>query len=481
VKQLSVSEIVATVTYSLFWIPLLRSAAFAAFDTPPQPHSAPHGQCARSALVGLFGHQSASLGVSSGLACFLSAKQADTVRSASTFLGPRIRQLRVLLHPARLMASLKLEFKILLSSPSDLSDERRIASEVVTEISSTWGNPNSVTLKLLSWENDVTPGFASEPQEVINDQLGDSWDIYLGIMHARFGTPTRRFGSGTEEEFETAYKLWQSDSEKRSLMFYFKKAPIEIDADPEQLRRVQEFKKRVSNLGGLYREFSDGSGFKDLLRAHLTAVLVDLHKKQGQTTPLAIVTGATDKTPDDQLPGFLDLIEDGTTALNQVTAAVEGMGTIMTNSTAEVVKQSERFKEVSALGDLQTMRKCVSSISKNMLETARAIGDRRRDYGTASRIGFESLSTAISLAKGFSSGGIGDINSFANTISGTMGMLESFVATIYGTERSLNTIPNIAKEFSFARMSLNKELASLRSELNASLSLMRDLRNVLQN
>ena len=41
----------------------------------------------------------------------------------------------------------------------------------------------------------------SDPQQIINSQVSDEYDIFIGILWTRFGTPTERAGSGTEEEF----------------------------------------------------------------------------------------------------------------------------------------------------------------------------------------------------------------------------------------------------------------------------------------
>ncbi|PYL26201.1 MAG: hypothetical protein DMF37_02915 [Verrucomicrobia bacterium] len=43
----------------------------------------------------------------------------------------------------------------------------------------------------------------ADAQDVINHQLAE-YDIFLGIMSCRFGSPTKRAHSGTEEEFNRA-------------------------------------------------------------------------------------------------------------------------------------------------------------------------------------------------------------------------------------------------------------------------------------
>ena len=59
-------------------------------------------------------------------------------------------------------------------------------------------------LDLLRWETHTRPGIGQSAQDVINPQIGDDYDIFLGMFGIRFGTPTREWQSGTEEEFRRA-------------------------------------------------------------------------------------------------------------------------------------------------------------------------------------------------------------------------------------------------------------------------------------
>ena len=54
------------------------------------------------------------------------------------------------------------------------------------------------------------PVRGGEPEVLINDQIG-KYDIFLGVMWRRFGTPTGVAESGTEEEFRRALELWAQE------------------------------------------------------------------------------------------------------------------------------------------------------------------------------------------------------------------------------------------------------------------------------
>ena len=170
-------------------------------------------------------------------------------------------------------------FKVFVASPSDLAEERKILGEVIDDINRTESDAHNIILKLLKWETDSRPGFRrGGPQDVINQQIGNDYDIFLGIMWGRFGSPTPRAKSGTEEEFDLAFSRWKKSPESVEIMFYFKNAGIPPSTDLEQLKQVQKFKEKISDQGGLYYEFQDAEEFRTQARRHLIQVIQDWPK-----------------------------------------------------------------------------------------------------------------------------------------------------------------------------------------------------------
>jgi hypothetical protein len=121
--------------------------------------------------------------------------------------------------------------------------EREALESLIYEMYQTWGRALGIMFELVRWETHVTPAFGSDPQAVINSQIGDNYDVFIGILWARFGTPTPRAASGTMEEFERAYARVQAGANNPEIMFYFKEAAVPISKiDPEQLKKVQNFR-----------------------------------------------------------------------------------------------------------------------------------------------------------------------------------------------------------------------------------------------
>ena len=161
---------------------------------------------------------------------------------------------------------------IFLASPGDLSDERERLAEVIQTWNTTSSRHFGQRLELRRWESDAYPGLGTDPQAVINKQIPDDCDIFIGIMWGRVGTPTGRAESGTLEEFQRVYERHKANPLSVQVLFYFKDAPIPPSKlDPAQLSKVQEFKKWLG-ARGVYFEFNDADEFAKLVGMHLTKI-----------------------------------------------------------------------------------------------------------------------------------------------------------------------------------------------------------------
>ena len=168
--------------------------------------------------------------------------------------------------------------QVFVASPSDVAEERKILESVIDDINRTASDAHPLRLALLKWETHSYPGFGEDAQAVINQQIGDKYNIFLGIMWGRFGSPTPRAESGTEEEFNRAVDRWKASPERIQIMFYFKDAGIPpSELEPEQLAKVQAFKEKIS-AQGVYSEFQDAADFRTQASTHLRRVIQDWPK-----------------------------------------------------------------------------------------------------------------------------------------------------------------------------------------------------------
>ncbi len=167
--------------------------------------------------------------------------------------------------------------RVFLASPSDVTAEREQLSKVVQEINTTLSAlapQQGVFLELIRWETHVHPGLGRDAQDVVNRQISD-YDIFVGIMWRRFGTPTSVAGSGTEEEFRIAHREWEENHRLLQILFYFSQghaAPPSTADEVDQLGHVVAFRQELTNHG-LVWDYNDHTAFADTVRPHLVMVL----------------------------------------------------------------------------------------------------------------------------------------------------------------------------------------------------------------
>jgi hypothetical protein len=153
----------------------------------------------------------------------------------------------------------------------------------VTELNNTIGYNLELVIELLRWETHAHPGLG-RPQGLINSQIGD-YDIFVGIMWKRFGTPTGQADSGTEEEFNLAYEEWKRDNRLR-VLFYFSQAKYTLNSvsETEQAAKVLAFKEELKTMGLIW-EYPNAGEFPNKLRQHLTTILFEKFKERYRMMP----------------------------------------------------------------------------------------------------------------------------------------------------------------------------------------------------
>ena len=192
------------------------------------------------------------------------------------------------------------KLRIFAASPSDVASERAKLETVVASLKPT-ADYLGLTLEIVDWRA-VVPD-AGRPQQIIFDQLKPTlWDIFVGILWHRFGTPPggkdpqtqKDYLSGTEEEFRVAYRLWKQYGKPRIVMYRCTRA-IPLDADLAQAQRVKDFFKEIqdpqSEFRVLTQSFDTLESFEKLALDNLQKLLIeygDAHGKGGVTPPLLV-------------------------------------------------------------------------------------------------------------------------------------------------------------------------------------------------
>jgi len=172
------------------------------------------------------------------------------------------------------------------------------------------------------WETHAYPGVGSYPQDVINEQIGDDYDIFIGIMWERFGTPTRRAQSGTEEEFDRVYKRFEEDPKQIRIMIYFKDSRItDRKSKSDPLMKIKEFREKLGEKGVLWWSFSDLDNFAGLIRLHLSRQL------QGWQRTWGVPRSHTVMLEQDEIKSMIE---------SSIVGAEEGVSELLDHSTEGV-------------------------------------------------------------------------------------------------------------------------------------------------
>jgi hypothetical protein len=365
--------------------------------------------------------------------------------------------------------------EIFVASPSDVSDERELLDTVVSELNRTWSNSLGVTLELLKYETHVRPAFSTDPQAVINEQIGQDYDAFIGIFWSRIGTPTPRAVSGSIEEFDKAYSRWESNNKSPEIMVYFKDAAIPpSEVDPKQLAAVQEFKASMSEKGGMYSQFNDRSGFESSVRAHLSAVALSFAvKKRTLKHPFEYI--------ESELSNFELIVAEDEYDDSDYFAIHRDRMTRMTNSIEVIVSAMTSFNEQVTATNRKLQNLVENSVTENGLTLhnisidfafhinilTKILGIQIPISSRSRKIGFNSLSKAISIIVN-EKNGKQDIFILKESLSRFDKTLTKAGKSIFGVKISLKKWPHVNDDLSDAQKAAVLQCDSFVAEMDSA-------------
>ena len=156
---------------------------------------------------------------------------------------------------------------VMIASPSDVDEERRIVREVLHDWNDVRSKSRMIAFMPVAWETHASPGLDGRPQESINKHLLEECDLLVGVFWARIGTPTGSEPSGTVEEIKKHHAAG------KPAMLYFSSAQIspgKIDSD--QYAKFKGF-KTWSKEKGLIEEYGNVDEFREKLTRQLQLIL----------------------------------------------------------------------------------------------------------------------------------------------------------------------------------------------------------------
>jgi hypothetical protein len=378
------------------------------------------------------------------------------------------------------MAKTVTKYSIFVGSPSDLDEERIAIEEVIKELNLTFGAKQNLVLELLKWETHSAPGISNtHPQELINNDIGDEYDIFLGLLWKRFGTQTEKAGSGTEEEFNRAVERFKENTVPLQVLFYFKNAvPKSLkEINASQLLKIEEFKKSIAKDKLLYWEFDSCENLKNFLRLHIPIRINSLIE---DSTKINTNTELVEITNDESEYGLLDYSEMFENLMNDSTVSITKIGEDTEWIGGEITKKADEITRISKTPNPN--KNVLSGIFKR---TAKLLNDYTSRLEIETPIfyssfeeGIKSGINLINLADDFNSQDtIMELEESKESILSLRSSIPEAIVNMNSFYDSVNSLPRIQKDINIAKKKLLIQLEDLIDKLNKTLNLSEEYSN----
>jgi len=353
--------------------------------------------------------------------------------------------------------------RILLASPSDVAPERESVDRVVAELNRTLPAAVGVHLDLVAWETSSTPSLGSDPQAILNSQLGDDADIFIGLLWARMGTPTPRAASGTAEEFSRVYSRWKADPDSVAVMFYFKEAGVPVDVDTDQLRAVQEFRRSLQDAA-ITARFENAAELEMHLRVHLTRQVFSRAAQPQRASGGGVDESGPGHAPparmsietqsgEEEEEGLLDLVEKSSIGFAVMTDSVRRIG----EETQEVgVFINAQAQELLALNmrhpeDARKGKLIVNRTGERMLAFSQRVDRELPALGKSALDAIGSVGKAAQLVPDFGPAAVQGIEGNLVALRGMRESVRMSRQQLGGWQRQLEQMPRVTTQFNRAK------------------------------
>lgn len=379
------------------------------------------------------------------------------------------------------MPEIVTKYKAFIASPSDLNDDRQSIDEVIRELNLTFGQQNNIVIEALKWETHSAPGVSNDHvQEIINKDIGNDYDLFIGLMWLKFGTPTNVAGSGTEEEFFNALNRFQNNPNSIQVLFYFKNAVPQslLDINPLELNKINTFKNKIGSENVLYWNYNTTEQLQGLLRLHIPKRINNLKEVSQKSLINAEVIDVNEIVTTNDL-GLLDYIEisenclnESTTAICNITTATQWIGDRLTEKTDEI-NSLNRFRNHTNN----------SLFRKSLMQTAQLMNEYASRIGVETPIFFENYTEAIQALSAIIN--ISDDFYDKDNIDELVVSKESIILMNAGISEALhgmlgyydsvNSLPRIEKEINRAKRNVLAKLDDLINNMKVSSQLAIEL------
>lgn len=407
---------------------------------------------------------------------------------------------------------------IFISGTSETDADRTALKGILQNLSQIIELTQNTSIRVVTWPDDFNPGVNEDPQMEIKRQLKNEYDIYLGLLGSRFGSPTPRAESGTVEELYDAIAQFHQDTSSLRVLFYFKKSNDNtLSLDTKQLQQVQDFKENLSELGVLYKEIKDTNELLEVVPKDLLKLIVndwpvdrwneieldqakikkiieiaeaerDLKKNEPQNLEEEILSNISDADDEDDDDDFylIDTLQNLHEAnesmiqnLNQMSEYTTKLGTVASSQSGEIEMINSRLAVTTGVGGSRQNQELVTQFS-NVLNV---IAEEMEDYSKKMNPHVTNLPAEINaFLENYSElykyqRSVPDNQQNNDDIEKAFDTLESFVRTMSGTKDSIISfqssvaeLPAFTRKFKRARKRTSNTIGQLVAALTLGIN-----------
>ncbi|QDY85819.1 hypothetical protein FQU75_22165 [Paenibacillus polymyxa] len=378
------------------------------------------------------------------------------------------------------MENIKL-LKVFIGSPSDVVEERIMLEGVIDELNQIIADVYNLRLELVKWEKNTSPSIlGNDAQDIINQQINDDYDIFIGIMWSRAGSKTSRADSGTIEEFKRAYDRAKL-GEDVEIMFYFNDAPISIsDIDVAQIQVIKDFRSSLGKEGVYYWSYKESKNFESLVRIHLMMKIKGWHSRHNSSSQQVETLKQEDDIFEEEEveEGLLDLYTDLNQSSFYLVISMNGIQTLIHEFISEIV---ERTEEVTKFSDVQNLRLTKMAITKTAMVMDTFATKMEPEVGllsTSLNNFMDTFSKVVSLVDQFDASFSQDPE-FLESINKVSSILEESSQGIEQVKELLSAIPPIQKNLNKSKKSIWVQFSTMSKLMSTAMGTINEIKKMI--
>jgi hypothetical protein len=358
-----------------------------------------------------------------------------------------------------------------------VADDRRLVLDEMQAWNQRNAKDRGCFLTALTWEDLVSPDISDTAQDVINVEVGDDYDVFLGLMWGRFGSPTKKAESGTKEEFDRALNR-KFSGEALRISFFFRKSDLPIDQiDPDQFARVKKFQSELSDKGAYYGQYSDDRELASALTTLFDRIASEKDRYLGDTEAPSQsaarladsqVRKQNEENTEEHDPdaGLFDLEDDLTKHTDSFAAGLGEWGDQFRVLNDIVEQTTSNMNSLSQFGqpDRDAIRSEVEVVTSGLRDFANFAKDKITVIEDDLEGMYRAMNGIVIVSRSFDLEQI-EINSLLEQMSGLRDNVEQSDALLSQYIEVMEGLPRIEKGFNRARATVVVIHKQLRKKL----------------